>query len=646
MKRWIRYACGILMLAAPQTSVATDVDPAEMFGRLPAVSQIGLSPDGARVSIVGPAGNRVRHAYIASVGGGLAEVFTSTTGDPMNLRWCRFANDSRLICSIWWYEQDQRNNIYTVTRLFAIDDEGDNLLALGQRGTSRSSRVFRQFDGSVIDWLPDDPDHVMLTRGARGGRSAVRLSLRDATTDIVARAVPMATSYLTDGHGRVRIMELAEMRGATGTQGSDFNYRYRTVDSDEWRPMGTFNTIDREGLYPVAIDRDLNIAYGFERLDGRRALYSISLDGSLQRQLVYAHDHVDVNRLFRLGRQGRVIGAGYSEDHQVVEYFDEEYRSLAEQLSQTLPDLPLIRFIDASDDENRVLIWAGSDTDPGRYYVFDKTALTLNHILDERPALAGVDLAEVRAVTYPARDGTQIPGYLTLPHGGDGRDLPAIVMPHGGPESRDEWGFDWLAQYFAHRGFAVLQPNFRGSSGYGTDWLVENGFRGWQTAIGDINDGARWLVSQGIARPDHLAIVGWSYGGYAALQSGVHEPGLFRAIVAIAPVTDLPELREDERDFVGGRNFSEYLGTGPHILDGSPARNAERITAPVLMFHGEMDLSVRISQSRIMHDRLQDADKSSELVEYDDLGHSLVDSTVRMEVLQRSDEFIREALGL
>ena len=146
-------------------------------------------------------------------------------------------------------------------------------------------------------------------------------------------------------------------------------------------------------------------------------------------------------------------------------------------------------------------------------------------------------LAPVESITYPAADGTAIPAYLT------------IMMPHGGPGNRDEWGFDWLAQFFAHRGFVVLQPNFRGFTGYGEAWTHGNGFVGWRTSIGDVNDAGRWLVKQGMAAPGELAIVGWSYGDYAALQSAVLDPELYKAIVAIAPVTDLESLRAEGRDF-------------------------------------------------------------------------------------------------
>ncbi|WP_341713627.1 alpha/beta fold hydrolase, partial [Erythrobacter sp.] len=246
--------------------------------------------------------------------------------------------------------------------------------------------------------------------------------------------------------------------------------------------------------------------------------------------------------------------------------------------------------------------------------------------------------------SYPARDGTQIPGYLTLPPGSDGKGLPAIVLPHGGPSARDEWGFDWLVQFFVARGYAVLQPNYRGSAGYGEAWFGKNGFQAWPTAIGDVNDAGLWLVSQGIASADQLAIVGWSYGGYAALQAQVLDPDLFRAVVAIAPVTDLLEMREYARGYTNSRLVSAFLGEGPHLTTGSPARHADAFHAPVLLFHGTLDQNVNVQQSRIMEDRLKRAGKAVEYVEYEDLAHSLSDSKVRTDMLVRIDKFLGSQL--
>lgn len=219
-------------------------------------------------------------------------------------------------------------------------------------------------------------------------------------------------------------------------------------------------------------------------------------------------------------------------------------------------------------------------------------------------------------------------------------------MPHGGPSARDEWGFDWLSQYFAARGFAVLQPNFRGSAGYGSAWFQKNGFQSWKTAIGDVNAAGRWLETQGIAAPGKLAIVGWSYGGYAALQSAVLDPDLFKAIVAVAPVTDLDRLREESRDRSNFRLVSKFIGQGPHVREGSPAQNVAAFKAPVLLFHGDRDDNVGVGESQLMAERLKDAGKRVEYIEFKGLDHYLDDAAARTRLLSTTDAFLRRNLGL
>jgi dipeptidyl aminopeptidase/acylaminoacyl peptidase len=253
-----------------------------------------------------------------------------------------------------------------------------------------------------------------------------------------------------------------------------------------------------------------------------------------------------------------------------------------------------------------------------------------------------VKLAKVQPVTYPAADGTLIPGYLTLPPGAEtAKGLPAIVLPPGGPSARDEWGFDWLSQFYAARGYAVLQPNFRGSAGYGDAWLQDRGFKSWRVAIGDVLDAGRWLISQGIADPNRLGVVGWSYGGYAALQSAVVEPGFFKAVVAIAPVTDLESLKEERRHWTDYDLTRKFVGEGPHTREGSPARNADKIKVPVLMFQGTYDRNVSINQSRLMDAQLDKAGAKHQLVTWDGLDHYLEDGEARAEMLRKSDEFLR-----
>lgn len=276
----------------------------------------------------------------------------------------------------------------------------------------------------------------------------------------------------------------------------------------------------------------------------------------------------------------------------------------------------------------------------------DLATLQRRVVVGVRDELAGIRMGEMRPVTFPAADGTMIPGYLTLPPGSSGKGLPAIVMPHGGPSARDEWGFDWLVQYFVARGFVVLQPNYRGSSGYGSAWYQKNGFQSWRTAIGDVNDAGRWLLGQGIAAPGKLSIVGWSYGGYAALQSQVLAPDLFGAVVAIAPVTDLGKLRQDSVNRQSYRLVDAFIGEGPHVKEGSPALNARSFKAPVLMFHGTYDQNVSVDQARLMEQRLRDAGKAVTYVEFPALAHSLENSEARARVLAESDAFLRKALGL
>ena len=222
-------------------------------------------------------------------------------------------------------------------------------------------------------------------------------------------------------------------------------------------------------------------------------------------------------------------------------------------LGKAVPQQPLLSILNASADGSKLLILAYGDTDPGSFYVFDKANRHLDEVGVVRVPLLGMQLARVQPITFPAADGASVPAYLTLPPGSNGKNLPAIVLPHGGPSARDEWAFDWLPQFLAARGYAVIQPNFRGSAGYGDDWLAKNGFQGWRTAIGDITASAKYIVSKGIADANRLAIVGWSYGGYAALLSGAEQPALYKAVVAIAPVTDLGLLKREASNFTNGR---------------------------------------------------------------------------------------------
>ena len=293
------------------------------------------------------------------------------------------------------------------------------------------------------------------------------------------------------------------------------------------------------------------------------------------------------------------------------------------------------------------MIRASSDVDPGRWYVFDRTKKTLVEVIIDRPALKNTKLSTQKSFTLSGCGRHTDPGVYHAASGCHRRQEPARHR-HAARRTgyRDEWGFDWLVQFYAQRGFVVLQPNFRGSEGYGDDWYMKDGFQSWKTSIGDVCDAGRWLVKQGIADPSKLAIVGWSYGGYAALQANVLDPDLYKAVVAIAPVTDLELVKSQATRYTNSEQVKAFIGSGPHVIEGSPAQNAKAFKAAVLMFQGDKDLNVDIAHSKKMDKELRSAHKSSQLIIYPKLDHQLRDSAARTDMLLKSDAFLRTQLKL
>ncbi len=655
---------GVAMLVATPAFGAQEPVAAvgRAFGAREQVNDISLSPDGKHIAAVEPAGTRGQVVKIYATDGSVQKAVLRSEGDRDSIQHCAWSANDRLVCTLLLLA-DGTSQAMRFSRMIALDADGGNIRMLSAR-TSSDALGFAQDGGRIIDWLAagseggSDASVLMtrmivpematgtLTAEGREGLAVERVDTRTLRRTMVETPRGRATTFLSDGHGTVRISSVQSSTG-NGYDGNSISYSYRKPGDRQWYPLSrvTLAGDGAVGFIPQAVDRDLNVAYGFDVVDGRRALFKVALDGSLKRELVFAHPQVDVDGLIRIGRQNRVVGVSYVTDKRQTMFFDPELARLRTALSKAMPQLPLISFVDASADEKTLVLFAGSDVDPGRYFLYEKATRRMGELLPVRPQLARTTLATVRPVSYPAADGTMIPGYLTLPAGSDGKGLPAIVMPHGGPGARDEWGFDWLAQFFAARGYAVLQPNFRGSTGYGDGWFQKNGFQSWRIAVGDVNDAGRWMQAQGIAAPGKLAIVGWSYGGYAALQSPVLAPDLFKAIVAIAPVTDLETLRGEARNYVNFPQVDAFIGRGEHIRAGSPAQNIAAIRAPVLLFHGDRDVNVGVGESRLMASRLRAAGKPVEYVEIPKLDHQLSDDAVRADMLERSDAFIRRAIG-
>jgi dipeptidyl aminopeptidase/acylaminoacyl peptidase len=640
-------------------TAAAQSDDAKRFGARSFVEHVSLSPDGTHVAMVQPDEGRGSIVVVADLASGKSRIVLRSSGNPERLRYCRWASATRVVCGIYLIRDIGLK--VSFTRMVAVNSDGSDFKLLSSRDNINALAATYS-GGEIIDWGPDgSAGSVLMTREyvpeystgthIASKRDGLGVELVDATTlkrKPVEPANADAVDYISDGHGAVRIM------GVSGEHESGVNsglivYRYRLPGSRDWKPLSKVvrdGSGQFTGFYPYAVDRDANVAYGFDDKGGRTALYSVSLDGNLTRKLILENPRVDVDELVQIGRQRRVVGVSYATDVRTAEFFDPALEKLRVALGKALPGKSIISFVDASADESKLLLFAGSDDHAGTYYVYDKATRQLNEVMPLRPQLDKVKLATVKPISFPAADGTMIPGYLTLPPGSDGKNLPAIVMPHGGPGARDEWGFDWLPQFFAVRGFAVLQPNFRGSAGYGDAWFQKNGFQSWRTAIGDINDGGRWLEKQGIAAPGKLAIFGWSYGGYAALQTSVLDSDLFKAIVAVAPVTDLETLRNESREYTNFTIVDQFIGSGKHVKEGSPAQNVDRIQAPVMLFHGDKDRNVGVGESRLMESKLKGAGKPVQYFEFAGLDHQLEDSKVRAQMLDKSDGFIRAALRL
>jgi dipeptidyl aminopeptidase/acylaminoacyl peptidase len=643
------------LLGGPAAHAADPTtDTAAAFGARPDVQQMSLSPDGSSVAYIKPMGSRGAALSILSLAkDAKPRIALTSNGTPERITGCHWVANDRLVCRIVFI--GPAPDLFSFSRLVAVNVDGSNIRILNAPQSFYSRGVELSSSG-LIDLLPEEDGVVLMSRavvandriGSHFGTAAHGLALDrvDTRTLTIQSVVPPnehAGQYITDGHGDVRIM--AQSVRSAGQMVVGLHYLYRDKGGSAWHELSAYNIEDGTGFRPVAVDRDQNVAYGFRKTNGRLAVFTKALDASATETLVYAREDVDVDRLLQIGRHQRVVGVSYATDYRHTQYTDPKFEQLATALGKALPRATF-SIVDSNIDESKLLLFVSSDTDAGVYYLFDHNTHHLDTFLVVRSALEGVTLAPQRPVTLRAKDGASIPGYLTLPPGkADAKGLPAIVMPHGGPSARDEWGFNWLVQYFASRGYAVLQPNFRGSSGYGDAWFEHNGFQSWQLAIGDVLDAGRWLVSEGIADPKKLAIVGWSYGGYAALQSVVADATVFRAAIAIAPVSDLPTLTEQYRHWSNYYLALDFIGTGAHLHEGSPAQNAAKIKVPVLLFHGSDDNTVRIEQSQLMDRALAAAGAKHELVTFDGLDHQLDDSGVRTDMLRRSDAFLQEAFS-
>ena len=639
-------------MAGQPVSAGVLAEDAKLFGQRSDILSMDLSPSGTKiVSLIAGKGSQ-SFVVVTDLATKAMKRILGSKGTPEAISSCAFASETQLVCN-YGANIQVGEDLLGFHRLLTVDTTTLKVQKLGQRDVGSG---LRQDDGEILDWLPDENGTILMSRtnipdtgglgwsGNGRGLGVDRIDLATLKASQVELPRQGTSAYLTDGRGHVRMMRVDESDSSFVLTGI-VAFKYRLAGSHDWKLFGRYDRASGTGLYPVGIDAASDSAYVLEKAEGRDALYKVKLDGTMAKTLVGQDGKVDIDGIVRIGHGQRIAGYTFANERRRTIFFDPTYAKLETALSKVLGDNSMVDFVSASRDDQKLLIYVTGARDPGTFYLYNQANHHLDPIGLNRPQLDETTLADVTPVAVKASDGAEIPAYLTLPPHGTGKNLPAVILPHGGPSARDEWGFDWLAQFLTARGYAVIQPNYRGSAGYGDAWMAKNGFQGWRTSIGDVTASARWLVVNGIADPKRLAIMGWSYGGYAALQSAAIEPGLYKAVIAVAPVTDLGMLKRESDGFTNSRLVHDFVGKGAHITEGSPLRNAAAIKAPVLLVHGDLDTNVSIEHSRRMAAALRSAGANVEFLPIKGLDHQLEDSEVRTLMLTKVGDLLERTIG-
>ncbi len=492
-------------------------------------------------------------------------------------------------------------------------------------------------DGKGVGWL-----------GARflgmirldGEKSKVALVKRYGDTDKLGTAAlnadqveplrikiesgPIA-KWLTDSTGLIRVLQTIET--SQDADVSRVSTWFRDNETSEWRKV-IDQSLTEDRIEPVFIGSEPSRLVVQARNGGDRlAMWNYDVEHKAFMDLAAAHPSEDIvsvdveagSREFK-----RVETEGLKP--QTV-WFDQRMARLQASIDVALPGH--INELQSTDG-TQMLVTTSSDVDPGKYLLLDAKTMTLKEIASARPEIAPASMQPMQLLHYPSFDGLSVPAYLTLP-GHPAKPAPMIVLIHGGPQARDHWGWHQDVQLFAAHGYAVFQPQFRGSSGFGKHF-EEAGYGQWGQAMqADITAGVRYLIDHKIADPDRICIIGGSYGGYAALWGLVQTPDLYKCAVSLAGVSDLEkELRLDSDISKSAvqREFARSRVGDPALMKTtfdsvSPLQHADLIKAPLLLAHGKLDERVPVSQGRQMYDRMRALHKDAQWIEFNNEKHSL-----------------------
>lgn len=614
--------------------------PVAAFARLPAIRDIEVSPDGQHVAAFLEINGNYTFVVIKLTPGASPElVYALSSTADYRVNWSKWTSADRLILSTRFAAERYRTPT-TETRLLSIRPDGSDMrLALHNRSGARPLQI----QDDVVDFRPLDPDHIYLQYDPdfQGEPGVYRVNVVTGRTSRVQRGRGNIRDWISDPSGEIRVGEGVEnnrrqvmMMKTSDGNWRDFDHRVQQEGVSFW-PWGF---VEGSDLLYVASNHETPTM----------ALYTFDIDEDAFVDQIFAHPQFDVSHPIRNHDQTQILGVSYGDG---VHWFDpsrpNEHRQLRKALGMDAG------IIDETPDGRFAVVAAGNDLQPTTYFLYDRQENNVIYIDAKYPDLTNRPLGPVIEVSYAARDGLEIPGYITLPPWvpslEDAKDLPFILHPHGGPTARDFRRFDYLTQYFASRGYGVLQMNFRGSEGYGTNFQAA-GDRAWgQEMQDDITDGAQWLVDLGHANPDKLAIMGWSYGGYAALMGAVKTPDLYQCAISVNGATDLPDQLDHWNNYVDGEYWSRHMGRmwkdRVMLRENSPARRADDITMPILLVHGTEDRTVPFDQAQKMARAMRRNDVDHTFIELENGDHSLTSGANRLRMMEEMDAFLAECLG-
>ena len=607
--------------AADATPRATRI-PLRDFFRNPDQSGFQLSPDGNSLALVQPYKDRMNVFVRPRAGGPAVRVTSETERDVAGYFW----KGSHRIVYLKDFKGDENFH------LVAVDADGRNLVDL---------TPFDKVRAMIVDDLYDNDDEILVSLNKRNPElfDVYRIDLNSKELTLVAENPGNITAWITDHAGRIRL--------AIATDGVNNSILHRLDDNSAFETVVTTNF--RQHISPLFFDFDNKLLFAASNINrDKSAIVRLDPATAKEESLIFEHPEVDVAGL-DWSRKRKV----YTEVQFVTwkrerKFFDTEMQAIYADLERQLPGYE-IDLQSSNKNETLFVVAAWSDRTQGVRYLYDAAAKALTKLAEIAPWLDENELAEMRPITYQARDGLTIHGYLTLPRGG-GKNLPLIVSAHGGPWARDAWGYDPEVQFLVNRGYAVLQVNFRGSTGYGRKFW-EASFKEWgRTMQDDVTDGVKYAVAQGIADPKRIAIYGGSYGGYCTLAGLAFTPELYACGV----------------DYVGVSNLFTFLKTIPPywkpMLDmlyemvgnpetdkdllaaASPALHADNIRAPLLIAQGAQDPRVNIEESNQMVAALKKHHIDVEYLVKDNEGHGFHNEENRFEFYEAMERFLEKHL--